>query len=188
MHWADLPACHSLLTSTQTCSPVVHRLVPSSHTHCLLLSPHPPLSSIFAPVTVIIHLTGVWLRSCEWVRMAVIRGNPRGLVLIFASVFGQRLSIQSCSLAKMKLLAVSGDRTVPSATETHCTSFLLLWQHRLPTQLLLKWLFDQCLPLLAHNDYNAVLFANMHVNQVLVKQHTSTRCYTYLSSLSVVCV
>lgn len=88
-----------------------------------LLSSLPPLSSIFTPLTLLILFNGVWLlRCCEWVRMAVSRSNPWGLGVIFASVFGQCFSIQSLSQAKIKPLAVTGDKTpCPCATETYCT-------------------------------------------------------------------
>ncbi len=95
---------------------------------CSLLSSFPPLSYIFTPLTLLIPFTGVWLRCCEWVRMAVSRSNPWGLVLIFASVIGHCFSIRSLSWAKIKLsaFAATWDRTADSsATETHCTPFLL---------------------------------------------------------------
>lgn len=98
-------------------------LTPSQHS---LLSAVALLSSIFTPVTLLIPFTGVWLRCCEWVRMAVSRSNPWGLAFIFASFSGQCFSIQSLSLAIIKPLAVTWDKTAcPSATQTHYTPFLL---------------------------------------------------------------
>lgn len=79
---------------------------------CSLLTSPPSLSSIFTLVNLLIPLSGVWLRCCECVRMAVSRSNPWELALIFASITGQCLSVQSLSQAIIKLLAVTGDKTV----------------------------------------------------------------------------
>lgn len=59
--------------------------------------------------------------------MAVNPSKPWGLGLLFASFFGQCFSIQSLAVVKIKLLAVTGDKTLcPSATETHYTPFTSL--------------------------------------------------------------
>lgn len=59
--------------------------------------------------------------------MAVNWSNPRGLGLIFATVLVVAFSSQSLPVAKLQLLAASGDKAPPSVTQTHCTfPFLLL--------------------------------------------------------------
>lgn len=102
-------------------SPVLHQLTLSSLSQCTLWSSFPPRSSIFTLVTLLIPFYGVWLRFCEWVRMAVSRSNPQGLVLIFAPVFWSVPFYSKTPVAKIKLLAGTSDETPPSATETYCT-------------------------------------------------------------------
>lgn len=53
--------------------------------------------------------------------MAVNWSNPWGLGLIFATVLVMAFSSQSLPVAKIQLLAVSGDKAPPSVTQTHCT-------------------------------------------------------------------
>ena len=68
-----------------------------------------PLTFIFTCLTLLIPLTAVWLRCCEWVRMAVSRSNPRDYFLFLLLFLVNALLFKASPRLKSNLQSLDQD-------------------------------------------------------------------------------